>query len=151
MSQDHPGISPALEEALNGAQIPPTGAAAVALARRYAALLDEPAPAAKYRRHLRVLAAAAKVAMEQARTDRDETAIAEMVEAVTTALAEHSVASDLGPKLLATLQGLGMVLPAVKAPTSDGPATAATSARDELKARRATRADRAKAVDAAPS
>lgn len=73
--------------------------AAAALARRYARLIDEASPAAKYEEPLRKIAAA---------LDRDDEAAADAYRKIVTALSQHSVASDLGPKLLAALAACGM-------------------------------------------
>jgi hypothetical protein len=122
----------------------------VALARRYAALLDEPAPRQSYRKALGMLSRMAEHCRTTMHlTPLDARALDEAVETITTALGEHSVASDLGPKFLAVLQALGLVLPAQKGASGDGPKPATT--RDELKARRVDRAHRAKIVDATSS
>jgi hypothetical protein len=73
-------------------------AATAEIARMYARLIDNAAPAAKYRKALDWLA--------QVRTD-DEKADEHMA-VIAVALAQHSVASDLGPKLLAVLDALQM-------------------------------------------
>jgi len=121
MRQDHDRISPKLEEALILAQIGAQGAAAVALARRYARLLDDAAPNKAYVEALGLMSRALEhyrtsitwPPMEARRIDKAE-------ETIRVALGEHSVASDLGPKLLATLTALGLVLAAVPAKGAEG-------------------------------
>jgi hypothetical protein len=157
MSQDHSAISPKLEEALILAQIDAQGAAGVELARRYARLLDDAAPGKAYVEALALMGRAMDhyaecekwPPMELRRIDKAR-------ETITVALAEHSVASDLGPKLQSILAALGLVLPAAapkqKAapdvqPSGDTPA-------DELARQRAlrdSRPHRAASVDAAPA
>jgi hypothetical protein len=97
-------LTRALGSALAAAAPVPEDAAAVALARRYATLIDDAAVAAKYRRPLATLRRAV------AHYDREigDDGAAEALGKVTEALAAHSVASDLGPKLLAALAALGM-------------------------------------------
>lgn len=110
----------------------PQDAGAVELCRRYAALIDNAAPAAKYRKHLDVLRVALADASEPA---------AEALERVVEALAEHSVASDLGPKLLATLSALGLTLAGRGSGATNGGAhEPARNPLDELRARREHRA-----------
>ena len=122
----------ALDQALTGAKMQSEDASAVRLARHYAYLLDRAAPASKYAKALEWLADVA---------DGDEGA--KHAETIRTALSEHSVASDLGPKLLAALTALGMT-PAARGalagkvnPAPDG---AVRSPLDELRAKRAAKA-----------
>jgi hypothetical protein len=68
--------------------------AALALALTYAGLIDNAAPAAKY---------AAALRWVNGHEDRHAEKYAPVIEA---ALSAHSVASDLGPKLLAALESL---------------------------------------------
>lgn len=123
-------LSQALTKALKDTPLTGSDAAAVALAKRYAALIDEAAPAAKYRDPLRKLAEA---------LDPDDQAAVDAYDRVRTALAEHSVASDLGPKLLAALTALGAT-PAARAAKGGGQGGPVASKLDELRARRAKRA-----------
>lgn len=143
MSQDLSRIGPALEEALILAQIPPWGAAAVALARRYAGLLDEATPAGRYRRPLDWLERLAEHYRDTAKlTPVEERALDEAMNTIADALAQHSVASDLGPKLLAALERLNMTLTKTDTkPTTPEAPSDASSVRDELKARRRQRAN----------
>lgn len=151
MSQDPVRISPALEESLILAQIPAWGAATVALARRYAALLDEAAPAGRYRRPLQLLERVAAYYRDTAKmTPVEERALDEAMNTIGDALAQHSVASDLGPKLLAALERLNMTLTKTDAkPTTPEAPSDASSVRDELKAKRRERERGAQAVDTA--
>lgn len=106
-------IAEALEGALSSANIPDQSAGAVALARRYARLLDEPAVNAKYRTPLDCLQKVFRHYRATVRLTPTEARGLDSAEAtLTVALAEHSVASDLGPKLLAALTALNLTLPA---------------------------------------
>jgi hypothetical protein len=108
MSQD---LLRAFETALKSATVSPKDGAAVALARRYARLMDEAAPAAKYRKPLLMLARVVAHAQETLRmTPSDERALEDMAVTISVALGEHSVASDLGPKFLAALEKLNMTM-----------------------------------------
>lgn len=109
----------------------PRDAAAERLAVHYAALIDNAAPAAKYRRALATLHAAAATS--------DDPDVADALDVVQIALAEHSVASDLGPKLLAVLGALGLTT-AGRGAAKDGGKRAPSNPIDELRARRAVRA-----------
>src|SRR4051812_28371909 len=73
---------------------------AMALARRYAQLLDESALSTRYAKAIAELRRACRLSTD-VRAD-------EALEVVQFALAAHTVASDLGPKLLATLTALGL-------------------------------------------
>lgn len=152
MRKDPNLIAPKLEEALILAEIGSQGAAAIALARRYARLLDEAAPAAKYRDALGIMGRALEHYRESEPWAAAEARRIDAARAtIDTALAEHSVASDLGPKLLATLTALGLVLAAAatpgKAKPNDQPT--GTTPEDELASLRAARIGRAQAVDTA--
>ena len=94
-------------DALASVATAPQDDGAVALAYRYAALIDNAQPEARYHDHLTGVA----FAIERLG------ALGEVFEAsearkhfrkLSDALSAHSVASDLGPKLLATLTALGM-------------------------------------------
>lgn len=103
------------------------------LATHYADLLDDAAPGAKYAKPLRVLAAAVA-----ASEDPDT---AEAYDLIRTALARHTVASDLGPKLLAALDALGLTTKSRaaigrKEGGQDEPADPLDELRDELDERR---------------
>lgn len=129
--EDGPGpMSRSVAEALKTAPTLPRDDGAVALAERYAALIDAAEPSAVYARHLRVLRGAL--------TGVDDT-VMEVFIKVAEALSAHSVASDLGPKLLATLTALGMTAAgrSAKGGAPDGPKVP-----DELGALRARARDR---------
>lgn len=140
---DLEGLAGALEKALDSAGIPEQSAAAVALARLYARLLDEPAIAGKYRIPLSHLSKVFEHYSSCVRTTPMESKGLEMSEvAITTALAEHSTTSDLGPKLQSTLKELNLVLPVKSAPAPEVPSEQPAqpkSARDELRDRRLAR------------
>lgn len=96
-------MAAAVGQALTSRKDPdPRDGGAAALALHYAGLMDAAAPAAKYRRHLEVVSRA----LAGAPLEEDDPE--EALQAIATALAEHTVASDLGPKLLAVLGGLGL-------------------------------------------
>lgn len=128
-------MAAALEAALETAPTLPRDAAAVKLLREYARLLDNAAPAAKYRKALDTLAMQMGEMPER---------VVEAFRVVVTALGEHSVASDLGPKFLTTLTSLGMTAAGrgLKGGTHDpGPAPANPLAglRDEIADQRTRR------------
>ncbi len=121
MSQDLSAMVPALEDALKVAPRPPELAAAVALARRYARLLDAAAVDRKYVKALKVVVKALDHYVLTTRlTPVEERAVEEAGITVATALAEHSVASDLGPKFLAALAALNMTLASTKRESPGG-------------------------------
>ena len=70
------------------------------LALTYAALIDDAAPAGRYARPLAEL----RVLVELA----EMPAAGDALDRIEVALGEHSVMSDLGPKLLTALESLGM-------------------------------------------
>ena len=72
-------------------------AATAEVARMYARLIDAAAPAGKYRKALAWLA----------HIDTDDVGY-EHIAVIVQALSQHTVASDLGPKLLVTLEALQM-------------------------------------------
>jgi len=127
----------ALRASLKALDATPRDGAAVALARRYAALMDAAAVPASY-------------AAAFARLERVAVGVAEQnaLTKVRAALSAQSAASDLGPKLLAVLVQLGLTPAArgVKAgaplPDRDEPDApkAPEGTADDLRARRARRA-----------
>jgi hypothetical protein len=129
----------AVATALREAKPEKLDAGAVQLARKYAGLIDNAAVAAKYRKSLE----AVRSALLASESIEAEDAL-EHFGKITDALAEHSVASDLGPKLLAVLTSLGLTPAGRGAKGGQNGAPAAASALDELKARRASRAERAR-------
>lgn len=122
-------LEAAVRAAVEAAPVRPQDAGAVALVYRYAALIDEATPTSVYARHVRNVARA----LDQA----DEDAV-ESMRKIEDALGAHSVASDLGPKLLAALTALGLTLAGRGAGGKvGGPGVGTGSAKlDELRARR---------------
>lgn len=127
-------ITRALAVALKDATLHPRDGGAVALLKRYAQLMDE------------AQALADEAELIEPETDdqvRRLNALRLRVEAQT-------VVSDLGPKFLAALTALGMTVAgrATNKTTKGGGSESGNGrdAFDELRARRNTRADRAKAV-----
>lgn len=122
-------MAAAVDASLATAPTRPEDAGTVALVRRYAALIDAATPASKYRPLLRSVRAA---------LDPGDDAAREAYVKIEDALGAHSVASDLGPKLLAALTALGMTLAGRGAAgKGGGPAVGARSTKlDELRARR---------------
>lgn len=131
-------------------------AGTVTLARRYAELIDDATVAAKYREPLEQLRRAIELLgmfeLENgAVVDRAEKALAK----VSDALAAHSVASDLGPKLLAALTALGLTPAARGAGTKEGGQDGAAAAgkpkpESTFERLRRERAERARTHGAAP-
>lgn len=111
----------------------PRDVAAERLALTYAELIDNAAPAAKYRKAMAVLSRAI-----DAYVGLDAEDAAEAFQTVATALAEHSVASDLGPKLQVALTSLGLTT-AARGEQKGERRSAPTNPLDELRARRAAR------------
>jgi len=134
-------MTEAVAAALDTIKDRPADAGAIALCRTYAALIDAAAPAAKYREPLRVLMLAADNAGEDA---------AKAFQRVADALAAHSVASDLGPKLLAALSALGLTLAGRGAKGGTGDSAPAVKPLDQLRQRRA-RKSRTADLDTATS
>lgn len=116
-------------------------AATAELALTYARLIDNAAPAAKYRKALAWLA----------RIDSDDEKADEYAALIATALAEHTVASDLGPKLLAVMESLEMS-PRARTAAKKGSAHDQPSANplDQLAAARARKGRPADRDTAAP-
>lgn len=120
-------VRAAVDTALDAEPGADRDAATAELARTYASLMDDAAPAAKY---------AKAIAWLERLDDEDETA-AGHVDTIRTALAEHSVASDLGPKLLAALEALLLSPRARKVAMKGGTDGKPVSRLDQLAARRA--------------
>jgi hypothetical protein len=112
----------------------PRDVAAERLALTYAELIDNAAPAARYRKALGALTRAV-----EAYEGLDAEDAAEALHTVADALAEHSVASDLGPKLTAVLTALRLTTAARGAAKDGGKRAEPSNPLDELKARRAAR------------
>jgi hypothetical protein len=105
---------------------------AVALAKRYATLIDDAAPLAKYREPLR--------ALRRAVDECSDPRAGKELDKIEAALAAHSVASDLGPKLLDVLRQLGLTVAGRPAAKEGGaPGAAVASAIDEFTERRQRR------------
>ncbi len=85
-------------DSASGLQLEARDHATLVLALTYADLMDNAAPAGRYERAL------AWLSRQRANDDKAE----EHVMLIMTALAAHTVASDLGPKLLAALEALRM-------------------------------------------
>lgn len=130
----------AVNAALRTATLKPADGATKTLATTYATLIDEAAPKAAYDKALRVLASVV-VASEHPEAN-------DAFDKIRKALSAHTVASDLGPKLLATLLALGMA-PAARGKDGGGPVAPVASKLDELRARREARANGAASVDTA--
>ena len=140
-------MSAAVDDSLRtlGDEIPEQDRGAAALARNYARLIDEAAPSAALARHLLAIREALDVLrINDIRVfgyDVDKS-----YDAILIACSDHSTASDLGPKLLATLTALGLTL-AGRAErgggkTDDRGGTGGSTVTN-LRTRRATRAERA--------
>lgn len=127
----------AVEQALAAAVVAPADQGTTALAREYARLIDAAAPAARYTQALEWVA-------RQGPGDKDAD---RHVQTITAALAAHSVASDLGPKLLAALDAL-LMSPRARAAAKKAVIDAKPAANplDQLAAARA-RKGRAPGVD----
>ena len=113
----------AVEAALTAAKIRDEDKATAELARHYAALIDNATPASKYRTPLRDLRRGLDM-LERVGEPLAAAQAGDALERVTEALGAHSVASDLGPKLLAALTALGLTSAAVKGVTTNGAAPA---------------------------
>lgn len=137
----------AVASALAAAVPAKTDAGAAALCRRYAQLIDNAEPAARYAESIASVDAALEtLAVIDPLVGSD---YAKHWQKITEALAEHTVASDLGPKLLAALSALGLTVAGrgVKGAAPHGtPASRSNepiSEADRIAQQRATRAHRA--------
>lgn len=132
-------ISEACEMALEAADLTVRDRAAAALVRHYAALIDD----------------AARLAAEADRTwydlDPDDIDGRRRLAKLEIMVSAQSVASDLGPKLLAGLTALGCTLAGrgVKGKEPSRAADPVRAAHDEIGARRAARKNGATALDTA--
>lgn len=107
----------AVRAALTAATIDDRDRGTAELCRRYAILIDNATPASKYRASLDAL----RLAVEQAAgVDPLVKPAYDALDKIETALGEHSVASDLGPKLLAALTSLGLSVAGRAGKTSGG-------------------------------
>jgi hypothetical protein len=103
-------LLPAVKGALAAAKVAATDDGARALAEHYAALIDDARPERSLAKAVRVLDVVVDSAAFDTENPQREREIREAWDRVSSALAEHSVASDLGPKLLAALTSLGATL-----------------------------------------
>ena len=103
-----------VEHSLAEAKHGPRLQGASMLAKHYAALIDEAAPSRSYATAIRVLQQFVDVYADHLPPPAQRE-VEQAWDKVSSALAEHSVASDLGPKLLATLAKLGLTLAETKA------------------------------------
>lgn len=120
----------ALARSLRDAQLLPRDAAGVQLVKRYAKLIDD----------------AQALADEAGLIEPETESQARRLAALKAKVDAQTVASDLGPKLLAALTALGMTLAGRAAKPSTGGAQrvpAPASKLDELKARRSRRLNNA--------
>lgn len=123
-------VRAALDEALRAEPRAGQDAAAVAAAHLFADLIDQ---AVMRRTYARAVAAVEHAARSQ------DFAMPDEWETITAALAQHSVASDLGPKLLAALDAL-LLSPRARAAAQKGMKQSGkpgASRLDELRERRA--------------
>jgi hypothetical protein len=119
-----------LNAALAAVKIEPKDVATAELARHYAGLIDNAAPAGKYLKALAWLHGGA--------SQEDEKA-GDYTDVIMLALSEHSSASDFGPKLLAALTSLGMT-PAAAGIIAPTPGAVPRSPLDQLRQRRQEKA-----------
>ena len=98
-------VLPSVQASLAALDVQQIDAAAASLAVRYAELMDEAAAAQKYAKAIRVISRFIDWNIDSMpqQTRRD---VLEGWDRITAALAQHTVASDLGPKLLAALTSL---------------------------------------------
>jgi hypothetical protein len=122
-------VRAAVDTALDAEPGADRDAATAELARTYASLMDDAAPAAKYAKALTWLG--------NLRFDDEDEAAAGHIDTIRVALAAHSVASDLGPKLLAALEALLLSPRARKVAMKGGTDGKPVSRLDQLAARRA--------------
>lgn len=134
MSADTPSLLNAVTASVRSGTFTDGDKGAIALAKRYAKLIDDAEPTSVYAEHLRRLAPA---------IDPDNDEAAKAFTKIADALAQHSVASDLGPKLLAALDALGLS-PAARSKQSGGgvPRVGGSKPADALAALREQRAQR---------
>lgn len=103
-------LLPEVRDALTAAQVAERDKGAQVLALQYAALIDNAAPDKTYAKSIRTLRRVVEHAASQEYNPVKQREIEEAWDKIITALAQHSVASDLGPKLLAALTSLGATL-----------------------------------------
>lgn len=113
----------------------PEDAGAIELCRRYADLLDAATPRSTYVRHLRAIETALDASGASAEAHESFQRIAD-------ALGQHSVASDLGPKLLAALTALGLTLAGRRTVPAEGGGPGVGAGASEFEQRRARARER---------
>ncbi len=112
-------ILPAVQSSLAEAKGEKRDAGVEALAIRYAELLDQAAVERQYVKAVEMISGAVLSyadGMSQTAGDQMRSALVK----VTSALAEHTTASDLGPKLLAAMTALNLTPAARAKPTEKG-------------------------------
>jgi 3-hydroxyisobutyrate dehydrogenase-like beta-hydroxyacid dehydrogenase len=118
-------VLPQVRHTIEQLHLLPADSAAATLAERYAELIDHAAVATTYLKPLRELRAVIA----------GNTAAAEHLTRLEVALSAHSVASDLGPKLLAVLESLGAT-PKARGAVMGGGGSAAQGALARIRAAR---------------
>lgn len=138
-------LTRAVLDAIGAAELKPRHAGTVALATRYATLIDNASPPTKYRESIAAVMAGVETLDAMGAVVGVD--YRKHFMRIVDALSAHSVASDLGPKLLAAMTSLGLTVgaaPAAIVPARGGggkvDSVAAVSALDQLRARRAQRA-----------
>lgn len=99
-------VLPSVRTSLAAMKVEAIDAGAAALAVRYAELLDEAVAAQKYASAIRILGRFIDWNNNGPQDQRRQ--VEQAWDRISAALAEHSVASDLGPKLQAALTALGL-------------------------------------------
>lgn len=102
-----PDVEHAIAAAREQKKIGALDAGAVALALQYAELIDRPSAKQAYAKAIRTVTDAVERSAEFM-TPPNAAALMDAWDKLSSALAEHTVASDLGPKLFAVLTGLGL-------------------------------------------
>lgn len=126
-----------VDEALTDARAVKRDAGAVALLRTYADLIDDAGIPGKYAEALEWLAAIGGDSEDRNSEDRNAD---RYVRTITLALSRQSAVSDLGPKLLASMEALNLTPRARKAATPADARNGAPSPIDELRDKRRRRA-----------
>lgn len=117
-ASEYGALTEQVSASLSEAQLAGLDAATARLARHYAELIDNAAPSRSYATAIRVLGNFIDGALSSIPEESPiYTQVSGAWDRVSSALAEHSVASDLGPKLLAALQQLGLT-PAARSKVS---------------------------------
>lgn len=101
-------ILPELRSSLAAAKLKPLDSATAAVALRYAELLDECAVEKQYVKPLEMIGQAIASVADDMMNPTQADQLVGAFKKIESALAEHTTASDLGPKLLATLTSLNL-------------------------------------------